>query len=66
MGDTLLCPHESPLHCPAQFSSPTPRRSSGAADPWKQTLGEVKFLPGVLPSPLTPLHFFLLTPEFQT
>lgn len=50
----------------AQLSSPTPGRSSGAADLWKKTLGEVKFLPCVLPSPLTLLHFFLLTPEFQT
>lgn len=36
-----------------------------AADSWKQMDGEVKFLPSLLLSPLTLLHFFLLTPEFQ-
>lgn len=48
VGDALLCPLCTAL---AQLSSPTPGRSSGAADSWKQTLGEVKFLPVCFPHP---------------
>lgn len=59
-------PTSPPPTVPVDASTPVPGRSSVVARSWKLMVGEVTFLPSLLLSPLTLLHFFLLTPEFQT